>query len=188
MFRAEFQSGDNFQISVSPTYESLDKNFTISRGVTLPNGSTYNFTRYTAQASTATRRVASGTMRYANGTFYSGHRRDFILGLGLRPRAGVLLNINNEWSRVELPEGDFSTSVLRLTADNQFGPWISVANNLQYDSVTRILGWQSRFRWIVRPGNTVYFVYIHNWIDDLVRGRSTLDRSAAAKVVYTHSF
>ena len=98
------------------------------------------------------------------------------------------MNLNNEWSRVELPEGNFSTSVLRLTADNQFGPWISIANNLQYDSVTRILGWQSRFRWIVRPGNNIYFVYIHNWIDDLTRGRYTLDRSAATKVIYTHSF
>ena len=132
--------------------------------------------------------MVSGTVRYENGTFYSGRSREFVLNVGLRPRAGVLLNVNNEWTRVELPEGNFSTSVLRLTADNQFGPWVSIANNLQYDSVTRILGWQSRFRWIVRPGNNIYFVYIHNWIDDLTRGRFTLDRSAATKVIYTHSF
>ena len=188
LFRVNFQSGDTFLFNITPTFERLERDFEISQGVLLPHGSTYNFTRYTVQAATATRRVVSVTTRYQNGTFYSGHRRDFVINIGLRPRAGVRVNLNNEWSRVELPEGNFSTSVLRLVADNQFGPWISVANNVQYDSVTRILGWQSRFRWIVRPGNNIYFVYIHNWIDELARGRSTLDRSAAAKIIYTHSF
>jgi Domain of unknown function (DUF5916) len=187
-FRVDFQSGDNFQVSINPTYERLEENFQISRGVVLPGGSIYRFTRYTAQGSTSTRRVLSTSVRYENGSFYSGNSREFALNIGLRPRAGVLVNLNNEWTRVELPEGNFSTKVLRLTADNQFGPWVSIANNVQYDSVTRILGWQSRFRWIVRPGNNVYFVYLHNWIDDTIRGRYTLDRSAAAKVMYTHRF
>jgi hypothetical protein len=188
VFRVDFQSGDNFQVSINPTYERLEDDFQISRGVTLPGGGIYRFTRYTAQASTATRRVLSTSVRYENGTFYSGNSREFALNIGLRPRAGVLVNVNNEWTRVELPEGNFSTKVLRLTADNQFGPWVSIANNVQYDSVTRVLAWQSRFRWIVRPGNNVYFVYLHNWIDDTMRGRFTLDRSAAAKVMYTHRF
>ena len=86
LFRVDFQSGDNFQFNITPTYERLERNFEISRGVTLPNGSIYNFTRYLAQVATATRRVVSGTIRYENGTFYSGHRRDFTLNLGLRPR------------------------------------------------------------------------------------------------------
>jgi hypothetical protein len=89
---------------------------------------------------------------------------------------------------VELPEGKFSTSVLRLIANNQFSPWISIANNLQYDSVSRILGWQFRWRWTLRPGNDIYFVYIHNWLDDLARGRYTVDKSASAKILYTHRF
>ena len=37
------------------------------------------------------------TTRYQNGTFYSGHRRDFVINIGLRPRAGVRVNLNNEW-------------------------------------------------------------------------------------------
>jgi hypothetical protein len=67
-------------------------------------------------------------------------------------------------------------------------------NNVQYDSVSGILGWQSRMRWIVTPGNDVFFVYTHNWLDthdplDPHATRfSTLDRRAAAKVVYTKRF
>jgi hypothetical protein len=70
----------------------------------------------------------------------------------------------------------------------RFNPWVSVANSVQYDSVSRVLGWQSRFRWILRPGNDIYFVYTHNWLNDLNGHRSTLDRSAATKIVYTHRF
>ena len=183
-----FQSGDNFRVSVVPTYERLRRDFEISQGVSLPNGNEYNFTRYSVQVSTANRRLLSVFTRYENGSFYSGNRRDFTLNFGIRPRPGVLVNLSNEWNRVELPEGKFSISLLRLNANTQFGPWLSLVNNVQYDSVSRILGWQSRLRWILRPGNDVYFVYAQNWLDDPVIGRITLDRSAASKLVYTHRF
>jgi hypothetical protein len=188
VFHVQLQSGDSFQVNVTPTYERLERNFEISRGVTLPAGNEYDFTRYSAQLQTSNRRVVSVNSTYENGTFYAGHRRSFIAELGLRPKVGVLINLNNEWNRVELPEGTFSTSLLRLTGNTQFNPWVSIVNNLQYDSVSRVLGWQFRFRWILRPGNDIYFVYTHNWQNDLAGHRSTLDRSAASKVVYTHRF
>lgn len=188
VFQVQFQSGDNFQVNIKPTYERLERDFEISSGINLARGSVYNFTRRSVRAFTSNRRVVSVGTRYENGTFYSGHRRDFEVNLGLRPRVGVLINLNNEWTRIELAEGKFSTSLLRLSVNTQFNPWISVASNMQYDSVSRVLGWQSRFRWILRPGNDLYFVYTHNWLNDLYGHRSTLDRSAATKVVYTHSF
>lgn len=88
----------------------------------------------------------------------------------IRPRAGVLIQIQNQWNRIELPEGNFSTHLMRMNANTQFNPWISVANNVQYDTVSGVLGWQSRLRWIVRPGNDVYVVYTHNWINNLAGG------------------
>jgi hypothetical protein len=54
---------------------------------------------------------------------------------------------------------------------------------------TAVLGWQSRFRWILRPGNDLYFVYIHNWLDDPLSSRIyTLDRRATSKISYTYRF
>ena len=187
--RIDFQSDDSFNFYVNPIYDRLEEDFEISDGVTLPSGNVYRFTRYGIQAQTANRRIVAVTTRYERGDFYSGRRRDFAVDMGIRPRAGVLINLNNEWNRVELAEGKFSTAVLRLNANTQFSPWISVVNNVQYDSVSRLLGWQSRFRWIVRPGNDVFFVYAHNWLDDPAGGgRHTLDRKAAAKILYTKRF
>ena len=101
------------------------------------------------------------------------------------------MRLESTWNRVNLDEGDFQTRLYRLEADTQFNPWIQLANNIQYDSVSGVLGWQSRFRWILTPGNDLYVVYSHNWLDDPldpVDGFQGLDRSLATKFVFTHRF
>ena len=66
---------------------------------------------------------------------------------------------------------------------------MQLSNNIQYDSVSAVLGWQSRFRWILTPGNDLYVVYNHNWLDDPLQNRfATLDRRASSKVLYTYRF
>jgi hypothetical protein len=66
---------------------------------------------------------------------------------------------------------------------------MSLVNNIQYDSQSAVLGWQSRFRWILTPGNDLYLVYTHNWLDDPVLSRlSTLDKRFASKILYTYRF
>ena len=124
------------------------------------------------------------------GTFMSGTRREVIAGMGIRPRTGVTLNLSYEFNDVDLAEGKFQTKLYRVVADTQFSPFMYLVNNIQYDSVSRVTGWQSRFRWIVQPGNDIFFVYTHNWIDpvDPAARFSTLDRRAAAKAVYTKRF
>ena len=76
-----------------------------------------------------------------------------------------------------------------IVPELQFSPWIAWVNNIQYDTQSSIVGWQSRFRWILKPGNDLYVVYTHNWLDDPLQNRIyTLDRRAASKVLYTHRF
>ena len=68
-------------------------------------------------------------------------------------------------------------------------PFIALVNNIQYDSQSAVLGWQSRFRWILTPGNDLYVVYAHNWLDEPQFNRfSTLNRRLASKVLYTYRF
>jgi hypothetical protein len=181
-------AGDNVGFGASPTYERLPEDFEISDGVILPVGSDYHFTRWRAGFGTASRRVVSINGQYGWGGFFSGDRQDINLGLALRPRPGIRVNGAFERSRVELSQGSFTTRLYRLILDNQFNPRVYVINNLQYDSVSRVLGWQARFRWILDPGNDLYLVYQQNWIDDPAGPFGTLDRRAATKLSYTHRF
>jgi hypothetical protein len=77
--------------------------------------------------------------------------------------------------------------VLQAKLGTQPSPWISFNNNIQYDNVTNGIGWQARFRWTLTPGNDVFVVYSHNWIDDPT-GIYTNDRTAATKLVFTRRF
>jgi uncharacterized protein DUF5916 len=179
-------SGDSVSLVVSPAYERLERNFPIG-GITLPLGSSYQYTRYTASISTATRRVLSGTASAQAGTFYSGHRRDLSAGVTVRPRPGVLATLTAQKNHVELPDTRFTTTILRAIVNTQFGPFVSLANNLQYDSDSRVAGWQVRFRWILTPGNDLYFVTLNDWLEDGGRYR-VLDRSTSTKLVLTRRF
>lgn len=186
-----FRDGSTLAYELEPSYERLTEDFEISEGVTLPAGGIYRFTRHQLDASMADRyRVAIGGVT-TWGDFFSGTLRDYGLNLRVRPRSGVAVQLEVQRSEIELAEGSFQTNLVRLVANTQFSPWLSLSNNVQYDDVSDALGWQMRFRWIQRPGNDVFFVYTHNWRDvTTVEGRrfATLDNRAAAKVAYTRRF
>jgi hypothetical protein len=180
---------DSVQVHVLPTFERLERNFAISPGITLPAGSTYNWTRYRFQVTTAPRRTVAVNQIYEVGGFYSGTRLRMATDLNVRVRPGVIIYTSAEWNRVELDEGRFETRLFRVVPELQFSPWVAWVNNIQYDTQSAVLGWQSRFRWIVKPGSDLYLVYTHNWLDDPLENRLlTVDRRAASKVLYTHRF
>jgi hypothetical protein len=186
----ELHSGDTIQMRALPTYELLTEPFRISPTITLPRGQSYSWTRYRLQASTANRRMFSVAPTVEWGSFYSGHRLRIATDFNIRVRPGLIFYTSGEWNRVDLSEGRFETKLIRGIAETQFSPWISLVNNVQYDTQSNLIGWQSRLRWIMRPGNDFYVVYNHNWVDDpLLRNHfSTLDRRLATKLLYTHRF
>ena len=180
---------DMFSVRVLPTYERLEKPFTINPGITLPAGGQYDWTRYRFQMVTAPRRVVAINQTVEAGGFYNGTRLRIATDLNLRVRPGVIIYTSGEWNRVDLQEGKFETKLFRVIPELHFSPWVSWVNNIQYDTQSALLGWQSRFRWILKPGSDLYFVYTHNWVDDPLENRfNTLDRRAASKVLYTHRF
>jgi hypothetical protein len=182
-----FQSGDRVSVLVTPTYERLHQPFRVGGGITLPVGVEYTYARYSVSGSTATRRKISGDLALNDGTFYSGRRREVSAGVNVRPRPGLSATVSSSFNRVELAEGEFSVKILRALVNTQFSPFVSVSNNIQYDSVSRLLGWQFRFRWIVTPGTDLYFVSLGNWLDagDTF---TLMDRNASTKLLYTYRF
>jgi len=180
---------DSIQVQVIPTYELVEEDFLIAPGVTLPVGREYSFTRYRIQGSTANRRPIAVSPQVEWGSFFSGDRLRLGMTVNFRAAPGQMFTFANEWNRVSLIEGQFYTRLYRVIAETQVNPRISLVNNVQYDSQSDVVGWQSRFRWILTPGNDVYLVYIRNWLDDpLERRFYTLDRRLSLKALYTHRF
>jgi len=187
----DFHDGSRVAVEIQPQYERLEEDFEIHDDIVLPVGAVYQFTSYQLQASTADHRMINVQTNISTGRFFSGRRREYQVEMGVRPRSGVALMLEAEHNVLGLAEGSFDTDVFRLRADTQFSPWLSLANNVQYDSVSRLIGWQMRFRWIRRPGNDLYLVYTHNWREETDSGPrrlSTLDHRLATKLVYTLRF
>jgi hypothetical protein len=185
----ELHSQDSFGIELNPTHERLDAPFTIAPGIVLPLGAQYTYTRVALRGQTANRRVLAINGRYETGGFYSGDRRQVVAQLNVRARPGYLVYLNGEWNQVNLREGRFASNLYRVIGETQFTPFVALVNTLQFDTVSRVAGLQSRFRWIVTPGNDIYLVYNHNWLEDPILDRFAIqDRRFASKLLYTHRF
>jgi Domain of unknown function (DUF5916) len=189
VFQVDFNSQDRLTLKVNPQYQWLrpGEGSSIS-GIKLPIGNTYSFTRYNVSFLSAARRMISVQPSVEFGPFYSGHRDQFNLNLNVRIRPGLLVFTTTQYNRVRLAEGRVQTRLFRIGPEWQLGPWASLTNNIQYDSVSRALGWQARFRWIFKAGNDFFLVYTHNWTDDPLSGLATFERSLSTKVIYTKRF
>ena len=189
LLQLSLHSQDFVLLGANQQFVRLEEPFEIEDGVTLPLGETFTFTRFRAFGQTANRRVLAVNGRYETGDFFSGTRTEKNVTLTVRAGTGMIFSVNGQWNSVELPEGSFTTQLYRVISETQFSPFIALVNNIQYDSQSAVLGWQARFRWIVTPGNDLYVVYTHNWLDDPQLSRfSTLNRSLASKVLYTYRF
>jgi hypothetical protein len=192
-FQIELAGNDRFAVQLIPHSEQLDSPFNINvapgRRVTLPLGSSYDFLRYQVNWRTSNRRTIAFDGRYEAGNFYSGTRKEFVSNVTFRIMPGVFVYTAAELNSIELPEARFNTRLYRVVPELQFTPYVTWVNNIQYDTVSGVAGWQSRFRWIVRPGNDIYVVYTHNWLDDpLLAQFATQDRRLSTKALYTYRF
>ncbi|HTI40285.1 MAG TPA: carbohydrate binding family 9 domain-containing protein [Vicinamibacterales bacterium] len=189
-FEVDLHSQDSLEVHVVPTYERLVENFRISPAITLPVGNEYNFTRYRVQLNTAGRRLLSVRPEVEWGDFYSGDRMRLSMTSNVRLMPGLMFTLAAEWNEVQLAEGRFSTRLYRGVSEFQFTPFMAWVNNVQFDTQSAVLGWQSRYRWILQPGNEIYFVYNHNWLDDPLRSNRfrSLDNRLSSKLLYTYRF
>ena len=184
----EFNSGDSLEFQLFKQTENLDEDFEISDGVILPVGTGYDWLRYQVVYDGAEHRLLSARAEFSFGDFWSGDRRELNLDLTVRPRAGISVHLAAEFNDVNLPQGEFATKLYRLDARTQFSPFMSLSNNVQYDSESGEVGWQLRFRWIQKPGNDVFFIWTQNWRDEIGSRFSALDRRGVAKIVRTIRF
>jgi hypothetical protein len=187
-----FRSGDNIHgtFDFNPTYERLFEPFEISPGVVLSPGE-YRFTRFKANPfSTATRRRLSGSLNVTWGNYWSGKAEQVTTSVTFKapPRFSVSLNTNQTFAR--LPEGRFTARIVTSNVTFAVSPRLSFANLVQYDNRSRNLGWQSRARWTLQPGNDLFVAFNQGWIqEDPDSNRfSVQDTKLSAKFQYSLRF
>jgi hypothetical protein len=184
-----FNSGDAIHINIRPMYERLFTPFEISDGVFLPLGE-YRFTRYRLQGASAAKRRLEATIDWSFGSYWSGHADEIqtVLLYKIPPRFVISFTTNQTFAR--LPQGNFVARIMSWQVNYSASPFLTFSNLIQYDNDSRNLGWQSRMRWILHPGNDLFFVFSQGWLRDTSGGfRYTAeDSKVSAKFQYTFRF
>ena len=182
----EFVTGDEIKVDFGQQYEYLDQPFEITDTNTISVG-TYEYWRPSIRLTSAQRRNFWASLQYQWGDFFNGSRNDIELGFGYKVAVPFYVGMDYEQSNVSLPDGDFSAEVYRLAANVLFSPDVTLYNFIQYDNFSERMGWQSRFRWILKPGNEIIFVWNSISADPLERFEIT-QSSTRLKLRYNYRF
>src|SRR5947207_1505432 len=123
-FNTRTESGEHLEWNYIPEFEHLDQPFEIATGMIIAPGS-YQWTRFRAEANTATKRpwVVDAALWW--GGFYNGTRRQIEFGVTLKPNTHVALSVQTERNDVELPQGKFYTQIITGRADYNFSADVS---------------------------------------------------------------
>ena len=156
------ESGERFAFNVSLNRDVLPYDFEVASGVVLA-AKGYNYLNYSVSLDTATHRPAVLDLSYTFGQFYSGQLDEWRVGLAVKLNGRANLSFNADLVRGRLPEGQFSEDVYQIKADIFLSPDLGLMNYIQYDDISRQLGWSSRLRWQISPGNEIFLVYNKNW-------------------------
>jgi hypothetical protein len=179
-----FDSGEEVSLSVVPAYDRLKEPFEIQPGVVIPPGS-YRWTQWQVEANTASKRPWVVGFEMTWGGFYSGEMTQISSSLMLKPSSHLAVGVEVERSDVSLPEGEFVAQVFSTRIDFSATTNVTWSNTIQYDSDSRVLGFQSRFRWILRPGNDIFVVIGRGWYRQVGGNYVRAFDSGSAKLQYT---
>jgi hypothetical protein len=158
-FGIEFFNSNRLNIDYARDYEFIPEPFAIASNVTVPAGG-YTYQNVLTSFSVGTQHRLSGNVSFQHGSFYGGTRRTLGLSGGraeITPQFALEPSFSFNW--VNLPWGNFTSSVITERTTYTITPRMFVSALTQYNSSTHTIGINARFRWEYRPGSEVFVVY-----------------------------
>lgn len=163
-----FKSGEEFYYTIIQSFENLETEFKIFSTYVIPVGK-YEFYRHSLKLLTAGSRNFAGDCSYVWGDFYNGNRKDFNIGINYKVAVPFFFGARYKQNEVSLPSGNFTARIYQVNANILFSPDITLYNYFQYDNSSKTIGVQSRFAWIVKPGNEIIIAWTSNLSKPLER-------------------
>ena len=100
------------------------------------------------------------------------------------PSPLLTLEFNGQRNIGRLPEGDFTQTILGTRLRFNFDANLQVNTFVQYDTESRVLGWNARLHWIFNPLGDVFLVFNQNSINDIASRWELQNRQIILKVRY----
>ncbi|MEM7201638.1 MAG: DUF5916 domain-containing protein [Planctomycetota bacterium] len=180
------ESGDEFAVTASAEGDRPSIAFDLSDGAVVAPGD-YEWFRYGAFFSTATKRAVTGSLGWNGGDFYDGQLNQ--VEASARAFLGPLVTIeaNGEWNRGRVGGQSFSTDLYGVEVQFTFSPDLTWTTFAQFDTESDSLGVNTRLRWDITPVARLFVVYNEDATDPFDRWR-TQRQAGTIKVQYETRF
>ncbi len=156
----ELPSGDEFSFRYERQFEQLTEDFQIQSDplVVIPQAA-YRFdrARLSWQSEASRRLVADASFSW--GSFFGGRRQDLSVGNTYYFHRQFDASWEVEHNRVQVPAGDFTTSLARMRLNYNYNSNIGVGGLLQWNSSTDEFSANIRLRILYGRDSDVFFVY-----------------------------
>ena len=180
------QNSTFIEIGVNPNEEVIDEQFAINarRGIYVDPGR-YDFKEYFGLVNTNAAAPFSMNLRYGNGEFYDGYRRNYTVGGTFRMNEHLNVALSDQINDIELPSGAFVTHLVTGRVNYYFNTKVFVNALVQYNTDTNQWSSNVRLDIIHRPLSDIYLVY--NERHDS-RSGALISRAVIAKMTYLFAF
>ncbi len=186
LFSLNSHQADRLYMDIQREREGLIAPFQIRPGIVIPAGK-YSFDSAEIGLESSSFRTFVPDISYKQGDFYNGKQKEVGLGLGWQPDPRFSANFSYRYTDVELPQGDFSTRLVRLNTTLAFNSTWAWINLLQYDNLSSLVGLNSRLNWNPQAGENFYFVVNYNFdTDGVFSGMNARDSEIVLK--YSKNF
>ncbi len=179
-----FHAGDTINFNRNMRFERLKEPFRIRSGINVPVGD-HSFNDWEARFQTSRGRPLAFNASVKRGGFWTGTLRQNRLGMNYRH--GIHFSSQLTWSRnrVDLVEGNFKTDLVALRASIAVSPRMVFENFVQYNSESKTISSNFRFRFIHHPLSDFFVVYTES---RGVSGNNRLIRLLTVKFTHLLSF
>jgi hypothetical protein len=181
-----FQNSTFIEVGANPTTEVIDERFVINsrRNVYVDPGR-YDFKEYFVLANTNSAAPFFMNLRYGNGEFYDGYRRNYTIGGTFRLNEHLNLSLSDQINDIDLVSGSFVTHLVTSRVNVYFTTKVFVNALVQYNTDTNQWSSNVRLDIIHRPLSDIYLVY--NERRDY-RSGDLISRAVIAKMTYLLAF
>lgn len=162
--------------TINNTYIYLTDGFDPTRtdSEELPGERAYSFTSFSFSYRSDRRKLFSYRINPTFGQFYNGYRYGLSGSFTYRFQPFGSININYNYSRIELPKPFASASLFLIgpRIDITFSKSLFWTTFLQYNSQIENFNINARFQWRFKPVSDLFLVYTDNYFTDVFRIRS----------------
>lgn len=179
-------TGERLEFQYTRTRERLDAPFDIQPGISIPVAD-YTWGRIQASVGTARNRALSARLLVRDQGFFTGHRRDCRATVEWRASRFFYTSFSGQLQQVRLPQGNFDVRVGEAQAIVNFSPDLQLNLLAQYDNLSDSVGVNFRVKWIVQPGNEIFFVVNQGYDTSFDSFRPTANQTSL-KGAWTYRF